>query len=70
MDLLDKLLRYDHQQRLTAKEAQAHAYFSEIDVYTRTITRFSDISDVDSVRLEPTSTKEEEALSDSGFCST
>jgi len=51
MDLLDKLLRYDHQQRLTAKEAQAHAYFN-------------------SVRLEPTSTKEEEALSDSGFCST
>jgi casein kinase II subunit alpha len=30
MDLLDKLLRYDHRERLTAREAQAHAYFSEI----------------------------------------
>ena len=29
MDLLDKLLRYDHRERLTAHEAQAHAYFSE-----------------------------------------
>lgn len=29
IDFLDKLLRYDHQERLTAKEAQSHAYFSE-----------------------------------------
>lgn len=29
IDLLEKLLRYDHQERLTAREAQAHAYFSE-----------------------------------------
>ncbi|XP_071670397.1 casein kinase II subunit alpha' isoform X3 [Patagioenas fasciata] len=27
LDLLDKLLRYDHQQRLTAKEAMEHPYF-------------------------------------------
>jgi casein kinase II subunit alpha len=27
-DLLEKLVRYDHQERLTAKEAQAHIYFS------------------------------------------
>ncbi|RAL46691.1 hypothetical protein DM860_004970 [Cuscuta australis] len=27
IDLLDKLLRYDHQERLTAKEAMAHPYF-------------------------------------------
>lgn len=27
IDLLDKLLRYDHQDRLTAREAQAHPYF-------------------------------------------
>lgn len=27
IDLLDKLLRYDHQDRLTAKEAMAHPYF-------------------------------------------
>ncbi|KAH0563127.1 hypothetical protein GP486_002309 [Trichoglossum hirsutum] len=28
IDLLDKLLRYDHQERLTAKEAMAHPYFA------------------------------------------
>ncbi|CAK5264883.1 unnamed protein product [Mycena citricolor] len=28
IDLLDKLLRYDHQERLTAKEAQAQPYFA------------------------------------------
>uniref|UniRef100_A0A8C9U3I4 non-specific serine/threonine protein kinase n=1 Tax=Scleropages formosus TaxID=113540 RepID=A0A8C9U3I4_SCLFO len=27
LDLLDKLLRYDHQQRLTATEAMQHPYF-------------------------------------------
>lgn len=27
IDFLDKLLRYDHQERLTAREAQAHPYF-------------------------------------------
>jgi len=27
IDFLDKLLRYDHQDRLTAREAQAHSYF-------------------------------------------
>ena len=26
---MDKLLRYDHQERLTAKEAQAHPYFGK-----------------------------------------
>jgi casein kinase II subunit alpha len=28
LDLLDKLLRYDHSNRLTAREAQGHAFFS------------------------------------------
>ena len=28
LDLLDKLLRYDHQQRLTATEAMEHPYIS------------------------------------------
>jgi casein kinase II subunit alpha len=28
MDFLDKLLRYDHQERLTAQEAMAHPYFA------------------------------------------
>ena len=27
IDFLDKLLRYDHQDRLTAREAQVHPYF-------------------------------------------
>uniref|UniRef100_A0A0K0DCJ8 non-specific serine/threonine protein kinase n=1 Tax=Angiostrongylus cantonensis TaxID=6313 RepID=A0A0K0DCJ8_ANGCA len=27
IDFLDKLLRYDHQERLTAREAMAHPYF-------------------------------------------
>lgn len=30
IDLLDKLLRYDHQERLTAKEAMEHEYFAQI----------------------------------------
>ena len=29
IDFLDKLLRYDHQERLTAREAQVHAYFGK-----------------------------------------
>lgn len=30
IDFLDKLLRYDHQERLTAKEAMVHDYFAPI----------------------------------------
>lgn len=30
IDFLDKLLRYDHQERLTAKEAMAHEYFAPV----------------------------------------
>lgn len=30
IDLLDKLLRYDHQERLTALEAMAHPYFDPV----------------------------------------
>lgn len=30
IDLLDKLLRYDHQERLTAQEAMDHAYFNPV----------------------------------------
>mmetsp|Transcript_7800 Transcript_7800/g.19169 ORF Transcript_7800/g.19169 Transcript_7800/m.19169 type:complete len:349 (-) Transcript_7800:1113-2159(-) len=30
MDFLDKLLVYDHQERLTAKEAMAHTYFDPV----------------------------------------
>ncbi|XP_035830286.1 casein kinase II subunit alpha-1-like isoform X4 [Helianthus annuus] len=30
IDFLDKLLRYDHQDRLTAKEAMAHPFFMQV----------------------------------------
>ncbi|KAL0439092.1 UNVERIFIED_CONTAM: Casein kinase II subunit alpha-2 [Sesamum latifolium] len=30
IDFLDKLLHYDHQDRLTAKEAMAHPYFNQV----------------------------------------
>ncbi|RDW87527.1 casein kinase II [Coleophoma crateriformis] len=30
IDFLDKLLRYDHQERLTAKEAMAHPFFAPV----------------------------------------
>ncbi|KAK8962500.1 hypothetical protein KSP40_PGU000291 [Platanthera guangdongensis] len=30
IDFLDKLLRYDHQERPTAKEAMAHSYFNPV----------------------------------------
>jgi serine/threonine protein kinase len=29
VDFLDKLLQYDHQQRLTAQEAMMHPYFGK-----------------------------------------
>ncbi|KAI9310807.1 protein kinase CK2 catalytic subunit CK2 alpha-3 [Dichotomocladium elegans] len=31
-DLLDRLLRYDHQERLTAREAMNHPYFTTVQV--------------------------------------
>jgi len=30
LDLLDKLLQYDHQERLTPREAMAHEYFANV----------------------------------------
>ncbi|CAI0389837.1 unnamed protein product [Linum tenue] len=30
IDFLEKLLRYDHQDRVTAKEAMAHPYFHQV----------------------------------------
>ena len=38
IDFLDKLLRYDHQERLTAKEAQAHPYFGMLVVQPPALT--------------------------------
>ena len=33
LDFLDKLLRYDHYERLTAREAMEHPYFCEYPSY-------------------------------------
>ena len=30
LDFMDRLLRYDHQERLTAEEAMAHPYFAPV----------------------------------------
>lgn len=30
LDFLDKLLRYDHLERLTARDAMEHAYFCKL----------------------------------------
>jgi casein kinase II subunit alpha len=68
------MLRYDHQERLTAKEAQSHVYFSMcfflcsvevcVCVALADVLAFSG-----SVRLEASSGTKNEAFSDSGFCS-
>ncbi|KAG6903039.1 hypothetical protein C0995_007472 [Termitomyces sp. Mi166 len=44
MDLLDKLLKYDHQERLTAREAQAHVYFNSVRLEAAS-TKVDSISD-------------------------
>jgi len=33
LDFLDKLLRYDHQERMTAREAMDHPYFCMFFIY-------------------------------------
>ncbi|KAH8104098.1 kinase-like protein [Cristinia sonorae] len=44
LDLLDKLLRYDHWERLTAAEAVGHTYFNNVRLETtsKSTERFSD----------------------------
>ncbi|WVZ61513.1 hypothetical protein U9M48_011374, partial [Paspalum notatum var. saurae] len=39
IDFLDKLLRYDHQDRLTAREAMAHPYFQQVRAAENSRTR-------------------------------
>ncbi len=41
LDFLDKLLRYDHQARLTAREAMDHPYFCEFLLKTCQILTFT-----------------------------
>uniref|UniRef100_A0A3Q0QVL3 non-specific serine/threonine protein kinase n=1 Tax=Amphilophus citrinellus TaxID=61819 RepID=A0A3Q0QVL3_AMPCI len=38
LDFLDKLLRYDHQARLTAREAMDHPYFCKLSLSGRTFS--------------------------------
>ncbi|KAF7798563.1 hypothetical protein EIP86_009785 [Pleurotus ostreatoroseus] len=44
LDLLDRLLRYDHCERLTAAEALSHTYFNmvRLDTSSKSAERFSD----------------------------
>ncbi|KAH7981406.1 hypothetical protein HPB49_023873 [Dermacentor silvarum] len=42
LDFLDKLLRYDHQERLTAREAMEHPYFCEAHYFFPCSGNFSD----------------------------
>ena len=42
LDFLDKLLRYDHKQRLTAKEAMEHCYFAPIRSRERVVEEMKD----------------------------
>jgi casein kinase II subunit alpha len=69
IDLLEKLLRYDHQERLTAREAQAHAYFSKPSPIHFFFSHQFYVSDLDVVRLEATGNPGD-CVSDSGFYST
>ncbi|KAJ6499225.1 kinase-like domain-containing protein [Mycena sanguinolenta] len=45
LDLVEKLLRYDHQERLTAKEAEAHPYFNSVRLEATISTRPGSVSD-------------------------
>lgn len=40
LDYLDKLLRYDHQDRLTAREAMDHPYFCKSLLFTSYLSTF------------------------------
>jgi len=42
VDFVDKLLKYDHQERLTAREAMAHPYFAPIRNAATSTTAMSD----------------------------
>lgn len=41
LDFLDKLLRYDHQSRLTAREAMEHPYFCESNSGPQSLCRLA-----------------------------
>ena len=41
LDFLDKLLRYDHYERLTAREAMEHPYFCKYIFVLKTLSYFT-----------------------------
>ncbi|KAL7408858.1 kinase-like domain-containing protein [Mrakia frigida] len=43
VDFLDRLLRYDHQERVTAKEAQTHPYFEPVRAAAAATARASEV---------------------------
>lgn len=49
IDFLDKLLRYDHQERLTAREAQGHAYFGKASL-APLLYRLADVTITEPIR--------------------
>jgi len=54
IDLLDKLLKYDHQERLTAREAMDHAYF--YPVVRQETTRNGALGTVETGNAHPVTT--------------
>lgn len=51
LDFLDRLLRYDHQERILPREAMQHAYFGGLFVFLRDVCLIDEMS-VDPVREE------------------
>lgn len=47
LDFLDKLLRYDHQTRLTAREAMDHPYFCKSSSPIIKVIDSSEVEDID-----------------------
>lgn len=69
IDLVDRLLRFDHRERLTAAEAMAHTYFSTCPRDWSQRRSPVDLPPPDAVRLQ-TPSNPAECPSDSGFYST
>ncbi len=51
LDFLDKLLRYDHKERLTAREAMDHPYFCNIYTVFYWISMYLFVLIINQIRL-------------------
>ncbi|KAK1682372.1 hypothetical protein QYE76_043220 [Lolium multiflorum] len=68
IDFLDKLLRYDHQDRLTAREAMAHPYFLQVRAAENSRTRAQYVEHQDHGEdVTPWSREGEEQLSEKTY---